>query len=141
MKIIIADRDRTEEWGPALRAEADRRMADPVHVALPPALQAQSLRQAGREAVFLDQWTDLVRRKCHVDTLKFDIARSPGTVGGLLQRARQVLWRVLRYQHDRVISRQNQVNSYLLAAVEFQNEEIRRLRAQVETLERRSEAP
>ena len=137
MKIVIANRDRTAELEPALRAEADRRLADPGHVQLPPELHALSLREARDEADFLERWSAQVRRKSHVDTLKFDIPRRPGALGSLFQRVRVVLWKALRYQHNRVVSLQNLVNSHLVATLEFQADEIRRLRARLDELERK----
>lgn len=141
MKIVIANRDRTAELEPALRAEAELRLAHPDHIPLPAPLHALSLREAKSEAEFLDRWYALVRRKCHVDTLKFDIPRRPGAAGGLMQKARTILWKALRYQHNRVVSRQNLVNSHLVATLEFQADEIRRLRTRLDDLERRKEGP
>lgn len=137
MKIVIANQDRTAELEPALRAEADLLLAHPDHVQLPAVLHALSLREARGEVDFLERWTAMVRRKCHVDTLKFEIPRRPGLVGGLLQRMRVVLWKALRYQHNRVVSRQNLVNSHLVATLEFQADEISRLRERLDVLERK----
>jgi len=137
MKIIIGGKDRTSGLGPALKAEADARMAKPPHPVLPHQLSALSLCDAGNEAEFLDRWAGLIRRKSHVDTNKVEVARRPGGIGALTQKIRMLLWKVFRYQHNGVVGLQNQVNSQLTAAMEFQLDEIRRLQARVEELERR----
>lgn len=139
MKIVIANQDRTAEWEPLLQSGADRLVATHALEALPPELSALSLREARSESEFLDRWITLARRKSHVDTLEFDLPRRAGVVGALLQRVRLLLWKVLRYQHNRVVSRQNLVNSHLVAAVEFQADEIRRLQARLDDLERRKD--
>jgi hypothetical protein len=82
----------------------------------------------------------MIRRKSHVDTLKLDIARRPGFMGALMQRSRLFLWKLLRYQHNRIVTRQNLVNTQLTATLEFQLEEIRRLRSRVDELEKRGGA-
>ena len=137
MKIIIASKDRTADFASELKAAADVRVDDPLHTPLPWTLNALSLRDAKNEQEFLERWSALIRRKSHVDLLRFHISRKPGFVGGLALRLREAFWRVLRYQHERVIERQNIVNSQLTAALEFQLDEIRRLRARVDELERR----
>lgn len=139
MKIIIGGQDRTSELGPALAAEAGVRMARPPHPPLPHSLSALSLRDARTEAEFLERWSGLIRRKAHVDTDKVEIARRPGGAGALAQKVRSLLWKVLRYQHNGVTGLQNQVNSQLTAALEFQFDEISRLQARVAELEHRKE--
>ena len=136
MKIFIGNTDRTAELGPALNAAAERALADPRHVLLPPELLATSLRGCRDEREFLDRLLELVRRKSHVDTIRFDIPRKPGFVGSAMAAVRKFLWRALRYQHDRVIFRQNMVNSQFMNAIEFERD---LLRADVVRLEKRIE--
>ena len=100
MKIFIGNTDRTAELGPALNAEAACALANPRHVQLPPELLATSLRGCRDEREFLDRLLELVRRKSHVDTIRFDIPRKPGFVGSAMAAVRKFLWRALRYQHD-----------------------------------------
>lgn len=140
MKIVIANRDRTEEIAPGLKAGADRLLAGPLNDPLPMPLNALSLRDAKNEAEFLDRWSGLVRRKASVDTLKFHTARKPGALGTLALRLRMALWKILRYQHNYAVARQNLINSQLTAALEFQLDEIRRLKARVDELEKRGGA-
>ncbi len=139
MKIIIANIDRTAEFGPALKSGADNLAGDPVHAGVLGQQHALSLRDAKSEPEFLDRWTELVRRKSHVDVAKFDVPRKPGTAGAVIQSVRIFLWKLLRYQHDRIVSRQNFVNSQLAATLEFQRDEIRRLRERVDKLDRNAD--
>lgn len=136
MKIIIASRDRTADLGPDLKAGADARLARQPHPR--PDRDALSLRDAGNEREFLERWTELVRRRSHADTLKVAIARKPGALGALAHAARLLLWKVLRYQHNGVVTLQNRINAQAAAALEFQLDELRRLRARVDELERRT---
>lgn len=137
MKIVIAGTDRTGELADALRREAAVRTSDPLYAPLPKSLQALSLREARSEADFLDRYVTLARQKAHVDTVRFVPPRRPGLKGTLSWQMRRVLWRLLRYQHDRNIFHQNAVNSHLVAAMEFQHEELRTLRERVDRLEKR----
>lgn len=137
MKIVIAGTDRTGELADALRREASVRTSDPLLAPLPESLHALNLREARNEADFLDRYVALARRKAHVDTLRLDLPRRPGLKGALSWHLRRALWRLLRYQHDRNIFRQNGVNSNLVAALEFQHEELRALRERVDRLEKR----
>lgn len=134
MKIILAARDRTDEFRASISDAVRRMEAKGVCTFLPPEISALRLREAQTEAEYLDMFTDLVRRRQHVDTRGFVIPRRGGAVGRLLWIIRALLWEALRYQHDRMAFRQNQVNSNLMALLEAQGEELRRLRREVERL-------
>ena len=136
MKIIIGNKDRTTEFGPVLKAGADARMADKEHEQLPWSLHALSLRDAKNEPEFLDRWAELSRKKSNV-ALRLNMPKPPGLASQLIWYARGFLWRLLRYQHDRIAFRQNLVNSQVSATLEFQHDEIRRLRARIDEIENR----
>lgn len=136
MKIVIAGEDRTGVLAPILAEEERIRAQDPRCLFLDWSVNALSLADATSESDYLDRLQALVRYKNHVDTRIFDIPRRPGAAGALWSRFKQLLWKVLRYQHDRVTFRQNLVNSDLTALVEFQRAEIRKLAARVAELER-----
>jgi hypothetical protein len=136
MKIIIASKDRTAELAPGLKTGADARMADTCHEPLPWSLNALSLAEAKTETEFLERWADLSRRKSNMD-LRLNTPRPPGFAGRMIWFARGFLWRLLRYQHERVAFRQNLINSQTAATLEFQYDEIRRLRARLDELEKR----
>ena len=121
---------------------AEKALAHPQHVQLPAELLATSLRGCRNESEFFDRLLKLIRRKNHVDTLRFIIQRKPGFAGSVWAAIRLKLWNLLRYQHDRVIFRQNMVNSQLTSAIEFEREmlrsEVRRLEKRIEQLESRN---
>lgn len=124
MKIIVAGQDRTQELGQALRQQVEgMRRGDirrqPAQVST--AISALSLRQAASESDYLDELVRLMRYREGVDTLDFYIPVRPGLGGRLLGRVKQALWKLLRYQHDRITYRQNLINSLLAGALEFES--------------------
>lgn len=137
MKIQIAGRDCTNEWGAILETEPRRMAALGECAFLPPEISALRLRGQPNHAAYLDALEDLVRRRHHMDTVGFRIPRKPGTMGAVLFRVRTVLWKLLRYQHDRMAFRQNQVNSNLMALLEMQGAELQELRKRLERVEER----
>ena len=141
-KITVGGRDRTTEWLPALEEEARRRAADPRCRFLDRPVNALVLQDADSERAYLDRYLDLLRYKNGVDTRVFDIPRRPGLAGQLMQAVKKALWKLLRYQHDRMSFRQNLVNGQVTSALEFQRDwtaaELRRLEERLAALERKS---
>ncbi len=43
-------------------------------------------------------------------------------MGTLLRRVKAFLWRLLRYQHDRMAFQQNTINELVVSAVDFQRD-------------------
>jgi len=68
----------------------------------------------------------LLRYRDAFDTYDFDIPRKPGPVGSVMARVKKALWKLLRYQHDRIAFRQNLINSLFTNAVEFEMAERKR---------------
>lgn len=134
MKIIVANRDRTAELGPSLKVDAEQRARDPRCLFLDWSVNALSLSDATSEVDYLDRFIRLTRYKNHVDTRIFDIPRSAGLKGRIMTVVKQVLWKVLRYQHDRMAFRQNLVNSNLIAAVEFQRDAMKRMQDEMDSM-------
>ena len=123
MKLIVAGHDRTQDLGPALRQQAammargdDRHQ--PARIAAN--ISALALRGAASDAGYLDELIRLLRYRDGVDTLPFHIPGRPGLCGRLLVRVKQGLWKLLRYQHDRIAFRQNLINTLLASALEFE---------------------
>ena len=79
----------------------------------------------------LDRLVEFVRSRSSLHTDDFYIPRRPGAAGHLLAWARQKLWRLLRYQHDRMAFQQNLVNSQVTLALEFMRSEYRRQSAEL----------
>jgi len=143
MTIVVAGRDCTRELEPALRARAGQ-MARGSPRRRPAAfssdIRALALREAGSEAQYLDELIRLLRYRHGVDTVAFSIPRRPGFLGRLSAAIKRRLWRALRYQHDRIVFRQNGINMLLVNALEFEDAQRRReadeWRRRLEALER-----
>jgi hypothetical protein len=138
MKITVAGQDRTAELGPRVDAAAARARSAPLMIHPQRELSARSLLDAATEEEYLDRFVALVRRKHHADTFRIDVPRRRGAAGAALARVRLFLWKLLRYQHDRMAFQQNLINSQLAAALEFERDEVRKLRSRVAELERRA---
>lgn len=134
MKILVAGKDVTETWRSDLERETRRMAETGACIFLPPEISAQRLREARNESEYANLLADLVRRRHHIDALGFKVQRRKGWIGLPLWALRVLLWKLLRYQHDRMAFRQNQVNSNFMALMETQAREIERLRAEVNRL-------
>ena len=129
MKIIIAGHDCTKELG----GEIWKRAADLKKItgrAAPPKVSAEigalALHKAVSDADYLNHFVRLLRYRDAFDTYDFDIPRKPGVVGSVMARIKKVLWKLLRYQHDRIAFRQNLINGLFTSAVEFEMAERKR---------------
>lgn len=139
-KVIIAGTDRTEELRRSFSPDLERMSATGRFLSLPAEVNALRLRDAHSASELSRRFVSLLRHRNHVDTMAFEIPRRPGMRGAVMKAVKGALWRLLRYQHDRVAFRQNLINSHVTSALEFQHElfedELRRLRERVEELER-----
>lgn len=134
MKIIVNSQDRTPELESRIRDAIRSREGGPKPADISPEIGALRLAEAKTEAEYQELLLRLIRYRDNVDTLPFDIPRRPGLLGGLMAGVRRFLWKLLRYQHDRVTSRQNLINSTLSAAIEFEH---RLMRSRIEELQKR----
>ena len=123
MKLSIAGQDRTRDLGQALRQQAEaiecgaasRKLAP-----LPSEISALALARAKSDAEYMDHLIRLISYRDAVATLDFDIPRKPGLAGLIMTRLKAFLWKLLRYQHDRIVFRQNLINTQLTSALEFE---------------------
>lgn len=123
MKIIIAGQDCTKKLGGEIsqRAAELKKLsgrAAPLKVSVE--IGALALHKAASDADYLNHFVRLLRYRDAFDTYDFDIPRKPGVVGSLMARIKKVLWKLLRYQHDRIAFRQNLINGLFTSAVEFE---------------------
>lgn len=142
MKIIIAGRDRTEELGGELRRRALQMEAgDDEHrsARLPPVVGALSLAEARSEGEYVARLSQLLRHRDSVSTRNFHIPRRPGLAGWCKDCFRQTMWRLLRYQRDRMAFRQDLINTQLSSAQTYETmqrqKEIAALRRRLDKLE------
>jgi hypothetical protein len=136
MFLSVAGRERTQELGGELAARAGRR--PPLKCPpLAPEHSALSLGAARNRRDYLERFAVLIRIRQGLKTDSFDIPAPAGWRGGLLRAARTVLWRLLRYQHDRMAGQQNTINEFLIYAWELERQQVRQeLAALTERCER-----
>jgi len=123
MKLNVAGQDRTQTLGPALRQQAEIMARGDDHhqpARIAADISALALARAKSDADYLAHLIRLIRHRDAVDTLAFDIPRKPGLAGRCMQRLKALLWKLLRYQHDRITFRQNLINTQLTSALEFE---------------------
>jgi hypothetical protein len=141
MKLVVNGQDRAADLGAELAAAARQRPAGPKPGQIPEAISALHLRSAASEADYFADFLRLLRYRDNVDTLPFEIPHKPGWAGRLTAKFKAVLWRLLRYQHDRITDRQNLINHLYSSALEFQQrqhaQEIRDLQSRISDLEQR----
>jgi hypothetical protein len=129
MKIIIAGQDCTKELGGEIR-QRSAELKKLTGRAAPPKVSreigARALHKAVSDADYLNHFVRLLRYRDAFDTYDFDIPRQPGVVGAMLARVKKVLWKLLRYQHDRIAFRQNLINGLFTNAIEFEMAERKR---------------
>jgi hypothetical protein len=137
--IRVGGQERGEALRPDFQAALQRMNATGRFLRMPADVSALRMREAADPGALLREMTSLLRHRNHVDIQIFDIPRRPGWKGAVMVRLKQALWKLLRYQHDRVCFRQNLVNSHTTALLEFQREhftgELNRLKARVADLE------
>jgi hypothetical protein len=141
MKLILNGHDRSADLGAELAAAARQRPAGQKPYAMAEAISALRLQSAATEAEYGTELLRLLRYRDNVDTLPFEIPRKRGWVGALTAQIKRMLWKVLRYQHDRVTSRQNLINHLYTNALECEHrqraQEVRELQRRLAVLEQK----
>ena len=146
MKIMISGQDRTQDIGSRLQSAARERERGPWRPAVvTSALSSLRLSEASTEAQYHQLFLYLLRYRDNVDTLPFAIPHKPGLAGALTAKVKATLWKIFRYQHDRITFRQNLINHLYTSALEFQHHsqqrEIQELRQRIAALESKSGQP
>ncbi len=126
MKLTVAGKDRSGDLGRDMAADAARLQAAGSVGALAPEHSALALKAATDRADFLRRYVALLRLRHGVRTADYYIPRGPGWRGRIAVALKTVLWKLLRYQHDRMACQQNAVNELAIAALEFQRDETER---------------
>jgi len=103
-----------------------------------------SLRNAKSNAEYLDGYVNVVRKRQSVDPAHYSIPRAPGLKGTISYKMRMFLWRLLRYQHFWMASRQKDINAMHAEVLDFEHQERNRqigeLEARIEQLEAQIDA-
>lgn len=129
MKILIAGQDYTQELGKEIRQKAAA-LKKLTGRAAPPEVSVEigagALQKASSDADYLNHFVRLLRYRDAFDTYDFDIPRKPGPFGAIMAGIKSFLWKLLRYQHDRIAFRQNLINGLFTSAIEFEMAERKR---------------
>lgn len=134
MRLTVANNDVTAGLGQEVSISAKAMVADKARDEVSAEDSVLSLRLAKNEADYLDRLMALMRSRAGTGNYDFHVPRKPGLVGNLGALLKRVLWKLLRYQHDRVAFQQNSVNTHLTAALELMRSEYEH---KIEVLERK----
>lgn len=143
MKILVGGEDRTDVVGEMVTKGVGRLHRHPdapefVH----PDYSALTLRDAEDTSAYLHRLIDLIRKRSELSTIPARVSHGQGIVTTIKASIRWLMWRVLRYQHDRMAFQQNIVNTQMTSALEFlleeQSRELSELRARIDALYDRS---
>jgi len=130
MKLFIAGADRNLDLGLEISEQAGTMVAEKKKDELPIFLEhgdsVLSLRAAGSESEYLDKLVTLLLSRAGVGTYDFYVPRKPGLIGNLAAFLKKALWKLLRYQHDRIAFQQNSINIQLTSNAEFMRAEYNR---------------
>ena len=129
MKILIAGEDAASSLGAEIRQKAEdlrRRTGRNAPSKISPEIGALALHKARSDEEYFVHYMRLLRYRDAYDTYDFDIPRRAGFVGAIMAGFKKILWKLLRYQHDRIAFRQNLINSLFTNAMEFEMAERRR---------------
>lgn len=144
MRIFIAG-EPAEELAGQVRQLADKMLHGPRRpLEVSEDIGALALQKAGSDADYQEQFMRLLRYRDAVDTLDFEIPRRAGPAGLIMRPIKRLLWKLLRYQHDRITFRQNLINGLFTQGIELEMRQRRRetaeMRARIDSLERRIRA-
>lgn len=126
MQLTVASKDRSGDLGRDVAAAAARLQASGTVGALAPEHSALALKAAEDRADYLRRYLDLLRLRHGIRTADYHVPRGPGLRGKTALALKTFLWKLLRYQHDRMAFQQNAVNELAIDALEFQREELER---------------
>lgn len=142
MRIIVAGHDKSREIGGELTRRAARHQ-EPLSP-WSAADSALSLKASRNMADYLDRFSRLMRLRYALCADPFPIPGQPGLAGTLMKRIKTFLWKLLRYQHDRMANQQNAINELVISAQAFQNadmqQQLKALEQRIQALERNHSA-
>ena len=124
MRLIIAGKDRSSDIGADLVRRSTRH-AGPLSP-WSPQDSALSLKDSSDASDYTERFWKLMRLRWAVSTDAFPIPARPGLWGGMLRQIKAVLWKVFRYQHDRIAFQQNTINELVVNSVGLQQSDFRR---------------
>lgn len=137
MNLSIAGKDRSADIGASLTRQAARHQG--ALSPWSPQDSALSLKDSRNAADYLERFCKLMRLRYALTTETFPIPARPGAAGNLLRKLKGFLWKLLRYQHDRMAFQQNSINELVISSIDFQQAAAQRkldsLEQRIRTLE------
>ena len=140
MKLVLNGKDRTADLGAQVAADAARLKVSGYIGALSPEHSALRLLQFPCRDDYQRRFIDLLNMRHGVRTTDYYIPRGPGWKGSLAAALKTFLWKLFRYQHDRIAFQQNLINELSINAQAFQRDrleqELKALKDRIEILEK-----
>jgi len=118
MELFVAGKDRSSDIGVELTRRSIRHQG--ALSPWSPADSALTLKESTSPDDYLDRTVRLMRLRGAVSTEAFPIPGRSGAAGTLLRKIKTILWKLLRYQHDRMAFQQNAINELIIGSIEFQ---------------------
>ncbi len=138
MKLLIAGNDRAVDLGLKIRSAAASRRCGCAPREVASDVNALRLLTLSSEGEYLREFIRLLRA---FDTLDFDIPRRAGIMGRTMAGFKKLLWKLMRFQCERIAFQQNLINRMFTTAIEneagLRERELGELRRRVEELEAR----
>lgn len=119
MELYVAGQDRSSDIGAELTRQAARHQG--ALSPWSPRDSALTLKESVTPIDYIDRTIRLMRLRCAVSTETFPVPGKPGPMGSILRKVKAVLWKLLRYQHDRMAFQQNAINELIIGSIEFQH--------------------
>ncbi len=135
-QILIGGRDQTADFAVPMAAAVQAMEQRKDSVFLPPHMSALRLREARSGAELVSLYADILRYRHHIDPSALDLPPPRNLRQRAMNLIRRLLWKVLRYQHERMFFRQNLVNSHLTGLLDLQARELQALRVELAELRR-----
>lgn len=120
MRLVVAGKDRSADLGRQIADRAEQREKTASIGLLSPLHSALCLKNEVTTHGYLNQFMRLLKMRHGVSTAPFPVPARAGLSGGIMAAFKRILWRLLRYQHDRVTFQQNLINELLINALEMQ---------------------
>ena len=133
MRLTVAGQDRSADLGASLTRQTARHQGALSRWA--PEDSALSLKDSKDSTDYLARYCRLLHLRYALSTEAFPIHARPGPAGNLLRKVKTMLWKLLRYQHDRMAFQQNAINELVISGLAFQQARLAALEQQVNTLE------
>lgn len=135
MYLNIAGKDRSADLGATLARQSQRHQG--ALSPWSPRDSALSLKESQNATDYLERLCRLMRLRYALGTETFPIPARPGVAGNLLRKLKGFLWKLLRYQHDRMAFQQNSINELVISSLDFQQAASKR---RIDSLEQRIRA-